>query len=167
MKRRRWTAEEDSILRSLWSEHRPLAEIGAALGRPVASVYPRAVLLGLPNGKPEGAEYVRESAKRCGFSYGGMLSVLRAHGVPLRRSQGLSNPRYWVLPKEADEAVAARCALETPETASARLGISAARLRLWLREAGDVPKRGGTWLLPSSTFDAVVAARGHGTGGAK
>jgi hypothetical protein len=155
VRRRRWTAQDDTRLRLLWDGGNTVEEVAESLGRTVITTYWRAQVLGLPLGVPDGWESISDAAKRTGYGTGQLRRILRHSGVTIRRA--LSAPgrpkrgkgkskkkirlRYIVFPGEVDVAMDTWHATEPAEAAAARLGISGETLRRRLVLAGVKRRR--------------------------
>jgi hypothetical protein len=163
--RRRWTEEEDEILRSLWWEV-SVEDLAVRLKRPHSGVYAHALAIGLSSGPPEGAEPISRAAKRCGFSDATMRRILRASDVPLKVVPTQVPTAKTKLRKRfvdrfaADAAVTAWLQSEYVGQAARARGLYRVTLHRWLRNAGvgGRPKRAWKhWRVPTETIDRVVA----------
>lgn len=164
---RRWTADDDQHLASLWGTM-SIGHIARALGRTVATTYWRARKLGLPCGAPQGLEYITAAATRTGFETTQLWRILRWARVRAVRSMSRPTPgaRYHfhvVDPLDVDDAVERWLATESVEAAARARGLVGDTLRKWIRAAG-VPKPPRLkarkhWRIESTVIDRVIAER--------
>lgn len=147
---RRWTPEEDKILKSEWGEvtSRTLAKL--LPGRSHQSRYDRARKLGLRAGAPQGMVSVRSLVDdpKWGYDYYTTLRILKTSGVPVKtRNYGSdranSRGRRYVDPDDAREAAETwerqRAQTETVSQAAHRLRMANHTLWRWLTEDSLVP----------------------------
>lgn len=144
---RPWDAREDRTLRLEWGEVSVRTLRQKLPGRTWHAIYCRARDLGLGSAA-QGRVAVAEAARIAGFSWRAMFNLLRSSGVPLRRhaggmrAHGVRKAERWLVdPDEVREAVERRLAAETISQAAARVGLSAAAMRVRLDRAG-VLRRG-------------------------
>lgn len=167
-RRRRWMAEDDQHLTSLWGTA-SLGWIARHLKRTAITTYWRAQKLGLPLGCPQGYEYLRHAATRTGFGTKTLREVLKAKGVRIWLSMARPNAgkhRFHVVePMDVDDAVAVWSDAEVVNCAAKARGLAGETLRDWLVSARtrgvempEPPKiKKGRWRVPSSVIDEVVA----------
>lgn len=165
--RRRWTADDDRLLRNLWGEL-SVAAIAKKLNRTATTTFWRAQTIGLPLGCPDGMEYFSDAADRAGFSRPALERILLWAGKTIKRSmsRGLKDVSYFfriVDPFDVDEAVRDWLETETLEEAARRVRVDASTLCRRLLELGgpSLPPKPTTkqqWRIPSTLVDRVVEA---------
>lgn len=167
--RRHWTRTEDKRLAVMWDLHVSMGWIARELRRSEASVYRRAIRIGLQVGIPEGCESLNAARKRTGYTYwlslrrildwaGVVVHVTRSD--PHERSVKLR--RHYVDPHEVDEAIAKWHATETVHGAARARGMCGVTLRQWLLKAGAIEARASRANIthrrvPTEVIDRVVA----------
>lgn len=163
----RWTPQDDRTLRFEWGSL-GLTALSKTLGRTPIATYYRARHLGLKAGCPDHGEYISHAAKRTGFSVSQLRGILHSQGMRPRPAMAAPHRRgawnmQWVDPLDVDDAVAAFMAMETPQAAARRCGVSPELIVDLMSQASVAPakrsKRGGRLhrLFPSSAIDSAVA----------
>ena len=168
LRKRRWSAKDNEILRMLWGEE-TVAAIAKRLGRTVATTYQHAKEIGLPLGCPQGREYLTTAGARTGYRADQLRRILTWAGV--RMLPAMSRPwstgpvRHYhtVDPFDVDEAVARWHKTETLEAASRRLGWCAETIHRDLVALGEPlpakPRNKRHWRIPSELIDRATAHR--------
>lgn len=137
---RRWTPREDRVLALEWGEVARRSLQRKLPGRRWGSIVWRAKRLGLGSAA-QGRVSVAEAARRAGFSWDAMASILTAAGVRLERFAGgktlaRRSERLVVDPDAADAAVRAHLRRETIAQGARRVGIAKATMRTRMERAG-------------------------------
>ena len=172
-RRRRWTAQDDARLRSLWSGDATLREVARGLGRSEATTYWRAQKIGLPLGVPAGWEYLHHAAKRTGYTSSQLRAILSDAGAPVRqilarpskrrgKARGRGRRRFYgmVWPADVDIAVADWLARDTIEGQAKRAGVSSETLRRRLKAIGEqAPKRKHRWRVTDEQAERALGAK--------
>lgn len=165
----RWSIEERAWLRESFGRV-GREELARVLGRTWPSIRSKAVVLGL-RARPDGSETLREAARRTGYTWGSLKSLIARQAVPTRRGYGRDHARQnrphvlYVDRRELDAAIRRDMAMETLAHAAHRYrGVMGHhRLRRTLVAAQVMAsarrgQRGPNRLDPTSVDLAVRAA---------
>lgn len=153
-KSRRWTPQEDKILKAEWGEvcSRTLGKL--LPGRTQQSRYDRAQKLGLSAGAPQGMVSIKSLSKnpKWGYNYYTTLRILKAAGVPVKsrnygsakvESRGVRYVDYHDAVEAAGTWERNRSKVETVSQAASRIGMASHTLWQWLTLEGLVPPKAG------------------------
>lgn len=104
-----WSEAEDRKFEWLWGGELTLQHIAKKMKRTACACYQHARNLGLPVGVPKGFESFTSAAKRTGYSFDGLQTILEwAHIRPLRTRtihRGGAFKRYALDPERVDDAI--------------------------------------------------------------
>lgn len=145
---RRWTEDEKFDLESCWGAGMSINRISKRLNRTKLGIIAQAARIGLPMGCPDGFEYVKDAATRCGYANTATIrKILNWAGYKARRSLSMPHPAaktnhrrpHYIVDSEAvDDAVKRWHQTETIEQAARDHGISGVCMREWLLRAGVI-----------------------------
>lgn len=162
-----WTVSEDRVLRLGWHILSQRELCRRLPGRTWRAIRRRAYYdLRLPLGVPQGCIAVTEASRKLGFSYLGLLTVLRWAEVSIRSRypgdrRATSITRYVDF-DAARAAVDRWMACESLDNAVRRHRVDWRCLHRWLRQAGVIrvgETTGYGYRLDPATVDAVVRSR--------
>lgn len=171
---RRWTEDEKFDLESCWGAGLSLNRMAKRFKRTKLAIITQAKVLGLPMGCPDGFEYIKAAATRCGYANTATLrKILNWAGYKARRSlsmpqrgsvvvgDGHRRPHYIVDSEAVDDAVARWHQTETVEQAARDHGVAGITMREWLIKAGVIERKSDKTQVRVATADVERVVREH------
>ena len=159
--KKRWTEEEDALLRLKWAEGAAITIRRALPQRTWSQIQGRASRLGL-EGRWQGFVTISAAAEKLGYHLTTFIKILKATEVTICfRAQrnvggGITGKHRVVEWDTAVEAVDAWMEMETPKDISVRTGIPTATLLHWLKKEGASKGAGVAVRLSREEADALV-----------
>lgn len=164
-----WSEPEKRTLLREWGECGQERLCEKLPGRTWDGIAIQAWKMGLSFGPPQGWEWIYEAARRTGYSWDGLMAVLRRRGVrPIsgRTTWRKCRRRRIVRIEDVDRAIAEDLGeWEVVRPAALRRGLVPQTLRQWLIDAGVLVPQKGTRAyvrLRTEVIDRVVAERRAG-----